>query len=75
MIFYIMSDNWVEKYRPVKLDDVYSQNTTISSLKAIIQCQNMPHMIFYGPSGSGKTSTIHALAREIFGDEWKNRII
>lgn len=70
-----MSDNWVEKYRPVKLDDVYSQNTTISSLKAIIQCQNMPHMIFYGPSGSGKTSTIHALAREIFGDEWKNRII
>lgn len=70
-----MSDNWVEKYRPIKLDDVYSQNTTISSLKAIIQCQNMPHMIFYGPSGSGKTSTIHALAREIFGDEWENRII
>jgi len=70
-----MSDNWVEKYRPVKLDDIYSQNTTINSLKAVIQCQNIPHMIFYGPSGSGKTSTIHSLAREIFGDEWKNRII
>ena len=70
-----MSDNWVEKYRPVKLDDIHSQNTTINSLKAVIQCQNIPHMIFYGPSGSGKTSTIHALAREIFGDEWKNRII
>jgi len=36
---------------------------------------NLPHLIFYGPPGTGKTSTILACARELFGDQYRNRVM
>jgi replication factor C subunit 3/5 len=35
----------------------------------------MPHLLFYGPPGTGKTSAILALARELFGKHYKERIM
>ena len=36
----------------------------------------MPHLLFYGPPGTGKTSTIHALAKDLFGPEfYKQRVL
>lgn len=70
-----MSEVWVEKYRPVNLKDVSSQDEVISSLKNVIKNKNMPHLLFFGPSGCGKTSTILALANEIFGKDYMDRII
>lgn len=35
----------------------------------------MPHLLFYGPPGTGKTSTISALAREIYGPNYKNMVL
>ena len=67
--------NWVEKYRPHNLDEVSSQTNTVESLKSALITKNIPHLIFFGPAGCGKTSTILALARELFGDEYSNRII
>ncbi len=67
--------SWVEKYRPNKLDDISSQTNIVSSLKSVIETKNIPHLIFYGPSGCGKTSTILALSKEIFGDNYNDRII
>ena len=32
-------------------------------------------MLFYGPPGTGKTSVILAAARQIFRNEFKNRIL
>ena len=67
---------WVEKYRPNKLDDIASQEDVIQSLRKAIKSKNLPHLIFHGPSGSGKTSTILALAKELFTEEYyKDRII
>jgi len=67
---------WVEKYRPNKLDDITTQYNIIQSLRNGIKTKNIPHLIFYGGSGCGKTSTIHALAKELFGDKYiSNRII
>ena len=66
---------WVEKYRPSCLDDINSQQNVILSLKSSLITKNIPHLIFYGPSGCGKTSTILALAKELFGDSFKNRTI
>ena len=68
-------NSWVDKYRPEKLDDIYSQTNIIKALKYSLLTKNIPHLIFYGPSGSGKTSTILALSKELFGDNYKDRII
>lgn len=35
----------------------------------------LPHLLFYGPPGTGKTSTITALAREIYGPNYKNMVL
>ena len=68
--------SWVEKYRPVKLDQVAAQPEVIQSLKKVLETKNLPHLIFFGPSGCGKTSTILALSKELFGEKlYNDRVI
>jgi len=64
-----MNDNlpFVEKFRPVILDNILSQDLTVKTLKKFIENNNMPHLLFYGPPGTGKTSTINAVINEIYG--------
>ena len=57
---------WIEKYRPISLDHIISQDKVILSLKNFIKNKNLPNLIFYGPSGTGKTSTIMACAYELY---------
>ncbi|PGH14900.1 hypothetical protein AJ79_02763 [Helicocarpus griseus UAMH5409] len=67
---------WVEKYRPKTLDDVASQEHTVTVLQRTLQASNLPHMLFYGPPGTGKTSTILALAKSLFGPAlYRSRIL
>ena len=67
--------SWVEKYRPENLNEISSQSNVIKSLRNAIISKNLPHLIFFGPSGCGKTSTILALAKEIFNENYKDKII
>ncbi|SCZ92002.1 BZ3500_MvSof-1268-A1-R1_Chr5-3g08275 [Microbotryum saponariae] len=57
---------WVEKYRPVTLDDVVAHKDIISTIDQFIAKSRVPHLLFYGPPGTGKTSTILAVARKIY---------
>ncbi|QOU21074.1 Subunit of heteropentameric Replication factor C (RF-C) [Brettanomyces bruxellensis] len=66
---------WVEKYRPQNLDQVYGQQETIQTIRKFAQDGRIPHLLFYGPPGSGKTSTIIALAREIYGKNYRNMVL
>ena len=75
MDFNIMSILWVEKYRPINLNEISSQEHVINSLKKTLFNKNIPHLIFFGPAGCGKTSTIIALAKELFKKEYSNRVI
>ncbi|GAA5923994.1 replication factor C subunit 3 [Sporobolomyces koalae] len=59
---------WVEKYRPVTLDDVVAHKDIISTIDQFIAKSRVPHLLFYGPPGTGKTSTILAVARKLYGD-------
>jgi replication factor C subunit 2/4 len=45
---------WVEKYRPMTLDQVVGNEDTITRLQAIAQDGNMPNLILCGPPGTGK---------------------
>ncbi|MGC8610681.1 MAG: replication factor C small subunit [Thermoplasmata archaeon] len=67
-----MEDIWVEKYRPVKLDDIVGQNLIVERLKAYAKEKNMPHLLFAGPPGTGKTTSAIALAIALYGEDWKN---
>lgn len=62
---------WVEKYRPKTLDDVLGQDVAVERLTAYIKHKNVPHLLFAGPAGTGKTSAALALARELFGENFR----
>jgi replication factor C small subunit len=66
-----MQEVWVEKYRPKSLDEVIDQQEVVSRLKAYVKTGNLPHLLFAGPAGTGKTTCAIALARELFGEDWR----
>jgi len=70
-----MEDIWIEKYRPKILDDVVGQNEIVERLKAYTKTKSVPHLIFAGPAGTGKTTSALALAKELFGETWKQNFI
>ena len=49
---------FVEKYRPVKFDDIVLDPLNKQILKNIIETGYFPNLLFYGPPGTGKTTTI-----------------
>jgi len=66
-----MKELWVEKYRPKSLEEVVGQEEIIERLKAYAKTGNLPHLLFAGPAGTGKTTSAIALARDMFGEDWR----
>jgi len=62
---------WVEKYRPRKLDEVINQKHVVDRLRIWVAQGSIPNMMFAGSAGVGKTTIALCLARELFGDHWK----
>lgn len=66
---------WVEKYRPKKLDEVVGQKEIVERLKTFVQKKSMPHLLFAGPAGTGKTTCALCIARELFGENWRQNLL
>lgn len=66
---------WVEKYRPLKLDDVVGNDDVINRLRVVARNGNMPNLLLAGPPGCGKTTTVMALARELLGSHMRDAIL
>lgn len=47
---------WLEKYRPMKLDDIVGNEEAVSRLAHFARQGNLPNIIISGPPGCGKVN-------------------
>ncbi|KAJ1512074.1 replication factor C subunit 4 [Coelomomyces lativittatus] len=66
---------WVEKYRPITLDEVVGNEETLVRLKVIADQGNMPNLILTGSPGIGKTTSIMCLANALLGSAVKEAVL
>ncbi|MGC9059428.1 MAG: replication factor C small subunit [Candidatus Aenigmatarchaeota archaeon] len=66
---------WAEKYRPKTFDEIINQENAVERVKAFAKSKNIPHMLFAGPAGTGKTTLALVLARELYGENWRQNVL
>lgn len=66
---------WIEKYRPESLDEVLGHEKITERIESYIEKNDLPHLLFSGPPGVGKTATSVSIAKEIYGDEWRENFL
>ena len=67
----IKKDVWTVKYRPHTLDDVIGNEQSVTTIRQLVQSNNLPHLVFHGPVNSGKASVAFALAFELYGEGYE----
>src|SRR6056297_3607225 len=66
---------WIEKYRPQTLEDVHGQEAIVERIQSYIDQDDVPHLLFSGRAGIGKTTAATAIAREVYGDDWRGNFL
>jgi replication factor C small subunit len=66
---------WIEKYRPRNLDEVVGHDDVVDRLYSYVERNELPNLLFSGPAGVGKTTCSVAIAREIYGDDWRENFL
>ncbi|MEM2618347.1 MAG: AAA family ATPase, partial [Candidatus Hadarchaeales archaeon] len=70
-----MLDLWVESYRPKTLREMVGQEEVVRRLQGFLEKKSLPNMIFAGPPGVGKTTAALCLARELYGEGWRQNLM
>lgn len=63
-----MSDLWVEKYRPLTVDDCILSDEMKDTFKNFIKNKAIPNLMLTGSAGIGKTTIAKAICSEIGAD-------
>ncbi len=66
---------WVEKYRPQKLNEIKGQEEITERLQKFVQNDSVPHLLFAGPPGNGKTTAALSVAKELYGEKWRQNFL
>jgi replication factor C small subunit len=66
---------WVEKYRPKRLSEIVGQDEVVRRLQTFVDKKSLPHLLFAGPPGNGKTTAALCIARELFGEGWRQNLL
>lgn len=70
-----MSSIWTEKYRPGSFDEIKGQRDIVEKIRAFVATKSMPHLLFAGPAGVGKTTLSLVIAKQLFGEEWRQNTL
>ncbi len=70
-----MSTIWTEKYRPQTFSEIVGQKEIVHKVSAFVKQKNMPHLLFTGPAGVGKTTMSLVIAKELFGENWRENVL
>ncbi|QKF93859.1 replication factor C small subunit [Fadolivirus algeromassiliense] len=66
---------WIEKYRPVNVNDLVLEQNTLNKIKKYINDKNMPNIIITGSPGIGKTTTILCIAKNLLGKYFDQMVL
>ncbi len=66
---------WTEKYRPSTFEEVKGQQEIVEKVKAFVATGSMPHLLFSGPAGVGKTTLSLVIAKQLFGENWRQNVL
>ncbi len=66
---------WIEKYRPQTLVEFHGQEIIKKRIEALLKTGSLPHMMFAGPPGVGKSTLALIVARELFGESWRENFL
>jgi len=56
---------WVEKYRPITLDDFIGNDHIVDKIKIYLETNDIPMLLLFGPFGTGKTSISKIIVNSI----------
>ena len=66
---------WTEKYRPSDFSEIKGQKEIVKRVKAFVEQQNLPHLMFAGPAGVGKSTLAIVIAKKLFGIQWHQNFL
>lgn len=66
---------WIEKYRPVDIDDVIIDDYTRRKIDTMLHEKNMNNIIITGIPGIGKTTTLLCIAKQLLGKNVKDGVL
>ena len=66
---------WTEKYRPKEFSEIKGQKEIVKRIKAFVEQQNIPHLLFAGPAGVGKTTLALVIVKNLFKDSWHQNFL
>ncbi|MBI2112840.1 replication factor C small subunit [Candidatus Woesearchaeota archaeon] len=69
------SSIWTEKYRPSTFAEIKGQQDIVEKIKAFVEQKNLPHLLFAGPAGIGKTTLSLVIAKQLFGETWRQNTL
>ncbi len=66
---------WTEKYRPIKFSEIRGQEKIVERVEAMVKLKNIPHLLFGGPPGVGKSTLSIVIAKELYGEIWRQNFL